>query len=259
MKFNYIVGLDQTGAINSKGEPKPLFATLVCVKTEKTFINERLKNLNYESFDEIFKKNKLSLKDKKVLVLIDSVFGLPATLGVKPEHLLSKVKSFEHKKKKYGLETAHQFFCSFLKPQQQHPTRSCENLVKANSLFKKHPFQKNISCGTYRVLKQLALSNLNYKLWPFHELTSETQFCFAESYPSYIWKTLYKLPSRQVKKLEALTSKKFLTADDADSFVLAQMGLTLIKNKQLKSSLNVSFSKPIQKFEGWILGVPYEC
>ncbi len=123
-------------------------------------------------------------------------------------------------------------------------------LTKANSVFNLHPFQKNIGCGTYRILKDLASDTTWYRIWSHHSLTKKTKVVIAEGYPSYYWKSWLKNTRRQNK----WGNYQFSNQDSADSFILAYAGLMLTQKKDF-----LKFKLPTKvKNEGWILGVPWK-
>jgi hypothetical protein len=181
---------------------------------------------------------------------VDSVLGLPLEIGLGPRSLFKKIQGFSHNKKSFGALTAHAFFNQFLKG-KQIPQREVEFKVKANSVFNLRPFQKNIGCGSYRILRDLSEDPNWFSLWPFEDLNSK--FIIAEGYPSYFWKTIIGSKKRDLE----LINKNFKTLnlrnlDEADSLVLA---LGASKNHQ--QIINFKKTKKSQ-FEGWILGVPHD-
>lgn len=200
-----------------------------------------------QSVQHLLQKNIPAVKNEKVLICVDTVFGLPKPLKVLPVNLFKFAKNYTFLGKPFGAITAYEFFSHFLKSSKiQH--RKVELLVKANSVLNLQPYQKNIGCGSFRIIKNLATGTKWFSLWPFDKL--DKQFIIAEGYPSYFWRTQIKSSHRNLDVLKKkFTKLKFKNMDQADSFVLA-FGAS-------RSTRNLLDSKIICKYEGWILGVPY--
>ncbi|MCC6138371.1 MAG: hypothetical protein IT287_07040 [Bdellovibrionaceae bacterium] len=246
--FDIYVGVDQTGATKANGTPKPLVACVLFNKNKKlTHAMISLDALTHTELQKALKRVDVSLKNKKVFICVDSALGLPHTLNIKIRTLILAAKNFSSKNKTHGALTAHAFFNSFLKTREL-PQRQVEQLVKANSVFKLKPFQKNIGCETYRILKDLSQDTSWYSLWPFED--AKRNFTIAEGYPSYFWKTLLGAKTRDLEFIKKQTGINFKTVDQADAFMLA-LGALKFEALVLKKSQNKSTQK-----EGWILGVP---
>ncbi|MBC7396503.1 MAG: hypothetical protein H7333_03590 [Bdellovibrionales bacterium] len=253
MEFSFYIGIDQTGAVNAKGVPHPLQASLIDARTKKirTYTGIRLETLSRLSILELIRKRIPEFKAQRVLICIDTVFGLPRSLKVTPETVFKKIEAHEHNGKPYGALTAHAFFNKFLKDEQiEH--RTVEKRVKANSVFKLKPFQRNIGCGSYRIIKNLAQDKKWFSLWPFEKASG--QFVIAEGYPSHFWKELLGAKKRDLAYLkDFLPNLTFATMDEADSFMLAYGAMKSI------GQLDEQTYHPDAAIEGWILGVPFSA
>lgn len=252
MKNCVFIGIDQTGAVNSKGRPKKLPIALLSFQKQSWQIDTRfISGLHTEEFS--------SFKNLKIIA-VDSVLGLPHKVFPKNKTLRDLFKQaldFEFNKKAYGMETAFQFFQTFLKSKNEFPTRICEQLAKANSVFQKHPFQKNIGCGTFRIWKELG-QNLNwFHLYPQDGELSKLRSkpIIMEGYPSLIWKNLIQSNTRKTEVLlKYLKQNKIrilnpdIDADTADAIVLSLAAFEFFKNP-------MSIDQPHLKTEGWILGL----
>lgn len=253
MNFDYYIGIDQTGAINKNQTPKPLCICIYEPKNKKMKL-VKIKKFQKQDIIDSIEKNFDSYSSKsKVLILVDTVFGLPEELAVDYRNIFKKAKNYESKNKNYGSNTAHSFFCSFL-GDKNSLSRTAEIKAEAHSVFKKYPFQKNISCGSYRVIKDLSENTNWFSLWPFEKI--EKRFVIAESYPTLCWSILLKSKYRKIDFIisEIQNNLKIFDIppclDSADATILA---LTAPKLEKM------IFRKvqPIQKKEGWILGVPF--
>ena len=150
MKFDFIIGIDQTGATTAKGIPKPLTCSLIDNRKQQSPTNHfelKIKSLTKNEIYHLI-KNQTDLDLKaiarlKILIVVDAVLGLPQSCKIKMYQILTTVKDYEFNNKAYGAKTAYQFFNSFSEDQKK-PGRTVEILTKANSVFNLHPFQKNI-------------------------------------------------------------------------------------------------------------------
>lgn len=256
-KIRHFIGVDQTGAVNSKGLPKAL---PICVFDQKNQAIQfhRISKLSWQEIEPLLPKN---TKKSEVFLLIDAVLGLPSQANSKRRSLrdlLKMTEKYEFEKKPFGMMTAHQFFLQFVEGLDDIPTRKVEEITSANSLFKLHPFQKNISCGTFRIWKDLSSDLSWFQVWP-HQVSHPGRAYIAEGYPSYYWKTIFNLKTRNAENLlkqlhaqwgKQLKTQKVLKDPDAlDAFVLAWSAYHLIQKKSL-------LQRPRKRTEGWILGVP---
>jgi len=239
------IGIDQTGAVDTKGRPKKLHAA-------------RLNGNHIEVF-KVSKLTDLDLKDVKIIA-IDSVLGLPVSAFPKSKSirdLFQEAAKYQFKKKEFGMETAYQYFQRYLDKRSDFPKRQCEELAQANSVFQKHPFQKNIGCGTFRIWKELGADPNWFYLWPHDDdyKNLKTKPVIIEGYPSLIWKKLIQSPTRKLENLinylkvnKITVSEKNLDPDSADAVVLA------IAAKQFHLKPQTRDFKNYEQ-EGWIMGL----
>jgi hypothetical protein len=267
------LGIDQTGAIDSKGRPKKLAVSFYCSR-RKIVVLEKLDSLTLTSLKKIIEKNDISFLKRKVFIAVDSVLGLPKSceISLNQHQLFALAKSFTYEGRSYGAKTAFQFFSRFISSEGgQISRRKCEVLANANSVFSLTPYQKNIGCGTFRVWKDLALEP------DWFRLASETESVVPQSeravifegYPSLSWKKVIGTSSRDLAKLQEICSSQKLSRkhfpyvelaqkipipqnlDEADAMVLLFHLCQIVKDKPL-------FEKEIQKHrtkESWILGL----
>lgn len=258
--FKYYLGIDQTGAVNQRGIPKPLPATLLWEDQGKVFVIPRLKlaDLNYASIHAVFTDANITLKkNEKVLICVDSVLGLPVAVNTPIRKIFKDIIGFSFQNKEYGSITAYHFFQRYLSTSnlKKNPIREIEGKLGANSVFNLMPFQKNIGCGTYRILRNLAedvhAGNNWFHIWPQENI--QGQFTLCEGYPSYFWKTTLGQPRRDLGALKKM-KLGFKTLDEADSFVLAY---GCYKNKDFIKNFKFRNNDKL-KLEGWIYGAPVE-
>ena len=252
MKTSIFIGIDQTGAVDSKGRPKKLPMAVLSFQNQSWQIDTHfISGLHAKEF-----QNFKSLK----IIAVDSVLGLPRKVFPKNKtfrDLFKQALDFEFNEKAYGMETAFQFFQTFLKSKSEFPTRACEETAKANSVFQKHPFQKNIGCGTFRIWKELGQNSDWFHLFPqdgeFLKLKGKP--VVMEGYPSLVWKNLLQSNTRKTEVLlKYLKQNKIrilnpdIDADMADAIVLSLAAFEFFKNPKL-------IDQPNLKTEGWILGL----
>lgn len=255
-QFKYYIGVDQTGAVDRKGRPRPLTATLLWTESSQLrFIpGLSLASFSRPSLDKVFSDLDLSLDSRdRVLICLDSVLGLPACLKTPLRQVLKDIRGFCHDSKAYGALTAYHFFRRYLPdPEAFPPARQVELQVKANSVFNLKPFQKNIGCGTYRILRDLAEDTATsgnwFRLWPQEEPSG--QFVLCEGYPSFFWKTTLGCAHRDLKALEQF-GHDFKNLDEADSFILAY---GCYRQQDFMKTFKHEDRKLIA-LEGWIYGV----
>lgn len=265
--MNFFIGLDQTGAVNPKGHPKPLPLAFLDGRSgllRTRALNGRpltLPTFSRDALEAVLVENAVEdaheiVRSPKTGLFVDAVFGLP--MGLKapsPRELFVSASQHEG----YGLKAAAGFFKT-LAPQIDYPVRRCESLAKANSVFRTHPYQKNIQCGTYRIWRDLGLHGSDWVHLRYFEKKKPTRPILYEAYPSLMWKQLLQLQTRDRTKLEA-SLKKFdveipkddlqlmiENADHADAAMLALGGFFL--RPEVSRSTDERLSK-----EGWILGL----
>ncbi|MFN8943679.1 MAG: hypothetical protein ACK5WZ_03550 [Pseudobdellovibrionaceae bacterium] len=268
--FQFYLGIDQTGAVQPNGLARPLRCSL--------FFHQQifLFSISRFSLDEIDegiiqilpKKIKDSYHRKFLFILLDSVLGLPRKIYKSADEnffdYCKLARNFSFDDKFYGAVTANSFYLQFLDQtgNKEIPKRTCEVLTKANSVFKMTPFQKNISCGTYRILRELDdIKNIHF----FH-LQKNPNFqkpMLAEGYPSLYWREFIQSRSRDLsylkpwlKSLQVKTNqssaKLIHDPDYADATVLA---LTPWLIFQGFTSTNLAFEKFNDPQEGWIFAL----
>jgi len=247
MNFNVFIGIDQTGAATKSGQPKMLPVAIIYKK--KHFVNLNIQSITESEIEKILidqlNLSKLKIKNLKPLILVDSVLGLPADLKVELKSIFKEIEFYQYNEKKYGAQTAYSFFNKFIsKNMSTKPRRHVEVLAKANSVFNLTPYQRNIGCGSYRILKDLSQNQKWFQIWP-HYLKSSKWATIAEGYPTYYWKTLFNFNSRPNKNHLNIN---FKTADHADAYILAFAAYTL-RNAYNKISL-----PHVSQTEGWIYG-----
>ena len=246
MKNFLYIGIDQTGAVNRLGKPKPL---PVC-----TILNNQVNFLYLETFSKKCLIETLGIKSKqKMAICLDCVLGLPQELNLPWQKALELIRTSEG----FGRKSASQFFKKL--GGGQIFARQVEIKSQANSVFKEFPFQKNIQTGTYRFWKEIAESQNDFAVPFLRDSITADKISLYEGYPSLSWKLLFHLKYRNPKKLPALIKDffpelvisppalKMLKKDEnlADAFVLAL---------SLKNFKRTSFLKPGYENEGWILG-----
>jgi hypothetical protein len=252
MDFKIFVGIDQTGSTHSNGRPKSLPVSIIDFSsgTQKNFSGLKIKHLTHTEIVRVIEVVLPRFNQQKVLICVDSVFGLPQTTQTPIRQIFSKIKGYSFNGKPYGALAAHSFFSQFLRGgQTQH--RTVEKKVGANSVFRLKPYQRNIGCGSFRIIKDLSEGPQWFSLWPFDR--PRQQFTIAEGYPTFFWDNLFQTRKRSISLLESrFKNLHFKTVDEADSFVLA-LGAAKFKNQIVIPKI-----PKIAKKEGWILGVPFE-
>ena len=245
MKKYIYLGVDQTGAIDSKGKPRPLPACLIQNDVISFFY------LSTFSKQEILNKVQPA-PDEQLLICIDCVLGLPDQLKLTWRSQLKKLR----KNNTYGRQAAIVFFRNIGKGQILR--RKIEIANNANSVFTEKPYQKNIQTGTFRIWKDISWNENDFFVPALEKRTSPGQIAIFEGYPSLSWRLLFKSTTRQPKKLSEFIKDKKLAiqwnkkhqasvmkdANLADAFVLALKMKTFKKMALLMIPTN----------EGWILG-----
>lgn len=300
------LGVDQTGAVKRRGQEaiyKPLPAALI-IPGQKQVLQVRVatkegRKFGLSSFDA---EEITSLLDAAVprpgdvRILVDCVLGLPSSMrrnDASIRDLLMRAALFDSRTKTpAGRERAAAFFSEILAeskhratPREMWPLRHCERLLASNSVFQQHPFQKNIQSGTYRIWRDLGRfmskpENASLRFWP-HDFTesvlmrdgnSGPEMVIAEGYPSFYWRQLLGMRTRQPALLKnALTSTasqigwsvacehwSLIESDPdlADAVVLAMTAFVLdlsgqAFSRKMTAGTPEDFSA---EFEGWIAG-----
>ena len=200
---------------------------------------------------------------QQVLIILDSVLGLPISLNISFSQILERARSFSFEGKEFGAKVAFHFFQTFLASNGsrkilEFPHRHAEQITKANSVFRMHPYQRNIGCGTFRSLKDLAYDSRWFAVWPF-ESPDSFPILVAEGYPSYFWRTLLASKTRHLPTMSAYLKSHFPEADvpkgpnHADAIALVLGGKAALQSGYLE---NIDFP-PAALIEGWIFGLPF--
>lgn len=256
-QFKYFLGIDQTGAIKTSGEPKPLKSCLINKETNqiKTIEIPQLVIDELPYLLDILEQEMTSLA-----IIVDCVLGLPKAASIKNLSIWDyfRLASFQ---RGFGLKYGELFFSSFWNDESEVPKRRCEELANANSIFKSRPFQKNIQTGSFRIWKELGAQKEGLNIWPYPEFDPSFSWMF-EGYPSLSWQLLIKSRSRKPSllkqyikkstplKIDATCERSLMNDSDlADAFILAETGRTL-----LTQGLE---PKVIPGPEGWILGLEF--
>lgn len=242
------------------------------------------------------------LSSSSTALLVDSVFGLPSLAwpqgqragAITLRDLFREAAKDTHDRRGYGLRAAAEFFASVLRrsksssasastttvplPSLKYPSRACEHLAGANSVFRTQPYQKNIQCGTYRIWRDLGRFGSEWVHLRYFEefneadplVTNGTVFSrpfLFEAYPSLLWRDVLKLRTRDRTKVRAalcdfgdvsMTDEDVLLierdADHADACILALGGYWLAKQNSLIDGAH-SRDRTLAR-EGWIAGLP---
>jgi hypothetical protein len=301
-EFNFFIGLDQTGAVLNGGlKAKPLPCAVVDARGAKPKLLAGLKldSFSQNSIEELLRNVGLStsaiiVRSSRTAVLADAVFGLPAHAWPAAEPgsetlraLFAKAATDTRSRKGYGLKPAATFFSEVLRDSVQasptagsrfknseslavpYPVRDCEILAKANSVFRTHPFQKNIQCGTYRFWRDLGTYGSDWIHLRYFERAKEFRRdrpILFEAYPSLIWREALGLQTRDRTKLSSAlhafgdvdisaTAVDLMVkdSDHADACILALGGYWLAKKSLLIDGCTSNDPKLAR--EGWIVGL----
>lgn len=268
--FDAILGIDQTGAVKPNGQPKSLPVALVkkhsphwALELPEGSANHWLRSLELSELKEFFENFHLDLFAARILIVVDSVIGLPKEFQTS-EDARSDIREWIQKASKhpgFGAKTAEVFFDQILKNLNKkqgareilssYPQREVEIELSANSVFTSRPYQKNIQTGTFRVWKELstktevqgfeAQSTLELvKLWPFEKIRQPGPgtITLAEGYPTLAWrllngtsrgKPLNNLPKEQTKVIGSIQNLKGQSPDHQDALMLALLAHHLIQ------------------------------
>lgn len=247
------IGVDQTGAVDHHGKPKPLHAAIITNEGQGLRLSPlRLRQLSHREISPEFNGESL----ESYIWVIDCVLGLPP--GFPP---LRKVMQRAAQKSCYGREAAREFFAELLLASKWEsiPSRKVEILLGANSVFRNVPFQRNIQTGTFRIWKELGSDPQWFDLGG-HEKRHRNRSWIIEGYPSLAWRKLFSVKTRSTDEFPKLLKSKFpfikvstsdlkefrKSADACDAAVLAIQAAT-------QEQTLAKFSSPM-KPEGWILG-----
>lgn len=221
--MKYFLGIDQTGAINKLGVPRPLASCYICSNSKVHFFY-----LNELSKKPIFDQINLHDTDE-ILIAVDCVFGLPQELKLNWDEVVTLI----HQCPNYGQKQAQNFF--FKLSNGIILKRQIEIILKAQSVFQEKPFQKNIQTGTFRLWKDYAQNRADFYISAIEFRKNPKQIALYEGYPTLAWKILFNCKKREPLRLsQLLKNSKFgvqISSDQqslinkdpnfADAFVLA--------------------------------------
>jgi hypothetical protein len=277
--FSHFLGVDQTGRRLKSGKAAPLPACSLTVEGEHATLkacDEKLKPLYLDAMTSQCVVNAVSGSASPPYALVlDCVFGLPEAVRLSQGLSAHPFDCFERLNKSlysdlgYGREAASSFFLD-LWSQPSIPARCIESIAGSNSVFRRHPFQRNIQTGTFRIWKDIATGFHRNEcgFWPWDNAESGTHpFWFFEGYPSFFWRTLFgfqnRCPGKLVEKLESIQGLSIVgqdiisqSADHADAAVLAVGAWLLQRSGRLWAPVGLS-PLPAGVQEGWILGVQH--
>lgn len=240
------VGVDQTGAVNRKGQPFPLPACSIDNNTVTFFY---LNDFSKKSLAE-----KVPIRsESEVVVCVDCVLGLPQGLNITWREALEKIQLSQG----YGRPVAQSFFHSLGKGRVLQ--RQVEIECGANSVFKEKPFQKNIQTGTYRIWKDISLSQGDFYVPHLGESEKNGKICIFEGYPSLSWRLLFGTKSRVPDQLSELVEKHFPKLNVSSSSLAMvkkdpNLGDAFVLAMTLKTQPWSFRGKYDFGNEGWILG-----
>lgn len=232
------IGIDQTGAVNAKGLPKPLPACIIDRRNISFFYLPQLNRLEIE-------KNFGVLNPLETVICLDCVLGLPLDCGFNFNDCIRLIQTTQG----YGRKIASDFFKKI--GQGRIYRRQVEIQLNANSVFQEHPFQKNIQTGTYRFWKEIALFRADFYAPALEKPLSKDQIPLVEGYPSYSWKKILNSNVRRPEKIRELILKNKIPVvwtDDhaalvkkdpnfADAFLLALTAQKYYGFKKFKSKI----------------------
>lgn len=286
--MNVFIGIDQTGASISKGRAKALPLAYVDARmptprlktTDSSGRALTLETFAQNAIERLLEANDVAnavdvVRSSQTAILIDSVFGLPAELGLKPgaATLRSLFSRAAHHEGGYGLKAAASFFDAIRgRDLTGFPLRECEKIAGANSVFRTQPYQRNIQCGTYRIWRDLGLHGSEWVHLRYFERRRPNRPVLFEAYPSLLWRDILKLKTRNRDELtKSLTSLNFNSRDNAaliiepadlramidhpdhaDAGVLALGGFQLHREGLLR--VTKSNDQTLAR-EGWITGL----
>lgn len=233
------LGIDQTGAVNTKGNPKPLPCCLIKTNVVTFFYLEK--------FSDVLAKH------NPQLICIDCVLGLPKSVGITLREAIQKTAEINE----FGRKPAQAFFETLAAGKNHH--RKIETTLGANSVFTVHPYQKNIQTGTFRFWKEMAQSPDWFYLpaIPQEQKNSSRKIPVVEGYPSYYWKILLYETRRQPEKIIEILKSNYPILK-----ISKEQQKLLLKDANLADALVLAIAA--QKYsheinrpshtEGWILG-----
>lgn len=233
------IGIDQTGAVNSLGTPKPLPG---CVLEDN--------RLSFYYFKEF--SSELAKSDP-MLICIDCVLGLPSSVDVPLREAMFRTKKIAG----FGRAPAQAFFEKLADGKIHH--RGIEFKLGANSIFTVYPFQKNIQTGTFRFWKEMSFDPDWFYLpaLPNEKNNRQNKVPVVEGYPSHYWKSILKQPHRKPDLIVDILKSKFpdLKIKNEDKKLMAKdVNLVDALVLALAAKYHVNEISRKSTKEGWILG-----
>lgn len=274
-KFQIFLGVDQTGAARAGGKRAAPLKAFVIRRSPHSRAWEGepllLESLSKKVIDQKFRAS------SELAMIVDSVLGLPQACWPREKKVTSQ-KLWELFRETqapagFGRSYSETHFTGILKRHNllSIPSRLCEEIVQANSLFRTRPFQRNIQTGTFRIWRDLTSHEPQpwCYFWPFDLERSPWQDLpwIFEGYPSWLWKTLFFCKVRSPSKLNEIFDRRLILKqsdlsriqsdpDFADAAILAYSGLLLQESNRLFSKLTVEPKvKSRMICEGWLLGL----
>ncbi|MBC7692703.1 MAG: hypothetical protein H7222_13155 [Methylotenera sp.] len=247
--------------------------------------SQRLPSLNPQSIKTLLHSLKLSQREpSSIALIVDCVVGLASGISSQPPWDLMRathspiLSATGAEYPRFGRASAEAYFLQLLRTAPETsdlPRRQCEILARANSVFLTRPFQKNIQTGTYRIWKDLSETEAQWlNFWPFQDEAKARQMpWFFEAYPSWVWREVFGLRTRDLKLLRPAVEKTFLNKsgklaveigswpellknpDAADAAVLALGALKLQSEGCLMKPYPEFLTNPLRLTEGWIMGL----
>jgi hypothetical protein len=261
--MNLVIGIDQTGAVDSLGRAKPLpiaMAWRLQNESKIQLIVGRVPTAGPRALEELLFEIPNAPKFP-VPVIVDAVLGLPQALSHPgPRQLAKEAAKYVPPGggKPIGRIAAESFFLNIGGSEttmQLPPPRAVETLTGSQSVFKNRPYQKNVQTGTYRILRDLGSEDISrIAFWPFED-TTHARFVYCEGWPTLMWKQLLKVSVRSPEILAQRFQLPRLQedADLADAAMLAVGGLELHEQNLLLQEPPEPF-RSLALTEGWIAG-----
>jgi hypothetical protein len=142
--------------------------------------------------------------------------------------------------------------------------RGIDLKVKAQSVFRPIPYQRNIQTGSFRIWTELSGST-GIGVWPWSRLENSKGSLLAEAYPSWMARNLFGLKSRSPQEFlrwmktngtvrvsfKKEVGQKLLDSTEATDSAILAMGSMIL----YEQSPEAFKSTPRKRREGWILGV----
>jgi len=184
--FNQIVGIDQTGAIDSKGRFRPLYGVTLSLDADGAVLSHVAEHLPRLDF------NRWRMTSDRTLILVDAVLGLPESMW-RPNESIRDLFALTRDLTQFGIKGGEEFFLKLYADRTGHKLldkvsadelRESERVHNAQSLFRSKPYQRNVQTGTLRVWHELSQQNLgDVAIWPHDPVRANHKLVLAEGYP----------------------------------------------------------------------------